>query len=69
LTPKGRQRRLISGILVCELGDRDIENLKEGDAVTVSFIDVFQTIHTASIQGSSKYTDIRLFPGITQNVK
>lgn len=60
---------LISGILVCELNNLDIDSLKEADEVMVSFVDVFQNDHIATIQGSSKYVDAKIFPGLTQSIK
>jgi hypothetical protein len=60
---------LITGMLVCELKDLDISSLKEDDEVIVSFFDVSKETHTASIQGSSQYKDLIIFPGMTQEVK
>jgi hypothetical protein len=60
---------VLTGILACELKDIDVDKLTEGDEVTVSFSDVLQNTHTASIQGSSQFVDVKMFPGIAQEIK
>jgi hypothetical protein len=60
---------LITEMLACELKDLDISNLKEEDEVIVSFLDVSRETHTASIKGSSQYIDLKVFPGMTQEIR
>lgn len=59
----------VQGILLCALRNINAKSLKAEDEYTIYFTDVLSKKHSAVLQVTSEYSDIKYIPGMSQDIK